>query len=178
MAFLTAEVKGVSESLAAFSYLKNGVKNRVVRKAVTAASLPHLQYARKASEYHDRTKLLRRSMGRRIKTYRESGTTIAVTGARSGFSRFTFKLGEWNPATGIRGIVHKMRAGKYAKVDPRKYSHLVERGHGGPHPAPPKNFLRHAFQASRAQCESKFASKFSVELLSEASKAAARLGNV
>ena len=167
MAFLTCEVRGGQQGIQAFDELKNGVRNRVVRKAVTAGSLPHLTYARKAPEFKNQTGLLRRSFGRRIKTYRGSNVTISVVGPRSGFAKQVMSQGAWNPSTGNRGI-------KFRKVDPRRYAHLVERGHGGRSPAPPKNPLRNAFVTSRSQCESLFATKFTAEVMIEAGKAAAK----
>lgn len=90
------------------SRLKEAVKRRVLRKAVTAASKPVLKAAK--TKAPKQTGLLRKSLGRRTKTYRKSGVAVAVVGPREGFSKEV--------------VVN----GKSEFRNPVKYAHLVELG--------------------------------------------------
>jgi hypothetical protein len=77
---------------------------KVARKAMYAMTTPVLQTAR--AKVRVRYGILKRSLGRVIKTYRQSGATVGVVGPRKGF----------------RVII------KGKPVDPVKYAHLVEFG--------------------------------------------------
>ncbi len=167
MSFISTKLSGVSSSIGAFEEMKNGVRNRVVRKSVYAGTVPMNRAAKVNKRYRDRTGLLRKSMGRKVKTYRNSGITIGVIGPRRGFARTVNQLGAWSAALGRRSI-------RQVKINPANYAHLVEHGHGGPAPAPPKNFLQASFNSSRSDSQEKFTSKFNVEVLSEAAKAYAK----
>lgn len=70
---------------------------------------------------------LKKSLGYRPKTYKSG--VFAIVGPRKGFR------------ININGKPH----------DPAKIAHLVEMGHGGPHAAPEKPFLRPAMDSTRGQ---------------------------
>ena len=71
---------------------------------------------------------LEESLGQRGRTY--GATVVSVVGARGG-DKFTFIDPDGN------------------KHVPAKIAHLVEFGHGGPHPAEPHPFLRPAYDETR-----------------------------
>lgn len=169
-AFVTASIKGLQSSIQSLSELKNGVRNRVVRKSVSAGSTPMNTAAKRSSEFKNHTRLLRKSLGRKVRTYKNSGATIAVIGPRPGFERTVMKTGGWDVGLGRKTI-------KYVRVNPVKYAHLVEGGHGGPAPAPPKRYLRKAFNQSQSTSQNVFSSKFKEALQVEINKAASRLKN-
>jgi HK97 gp10 family phage protein len=167
MTFVSAKVVGVASSLAAFEEMKRATKNRIVRKAVTSGTNPMNRAAKASSKFIDRTGLLRKSIGKKVRTYRNSGATIGVIGPRRGFARNRNVLGSWNASTGHRSI-------NQVRINPTHYAHLVEHGHGGPAPAGPKRFLLSSFNASKSSAIADFSSKFSVEVMSEAAKAYAK----
>lgn len=157
MSFVTVKLSGVSASIGAFEHMKNATRNRIVRKSATAGTQPQLVAARRSNAFRNRLGLLRKSFGKKVRTYK-SGITVGVVGPRRGF-RSTGRLIRWNQ-TEI--------------IDPVRYAHLVEHGHGGPRPASPKRFMKQAFNHSRGQATDRFSSKFSVEVMAEAAKAAAK----
>ncbi|MBE3118843.1 MAG: HK97 gp10 family phage protein [Candidatus Atribacteria bacterium] len=77
-----------------------------------------------------RSGVMAESIGAIQRTYRGSGTVITVIGPQSGFEEAS--------AIEYLGRPH----------DPTKIGHLVEYGHGGPHPARPHPFLRPAIDAN------------------------------
>lgn len=113
------------------SRLKEAVNRRVLRKAVTAASKPVLKEAK--AKAPKETGLLKKSLGRRTKTYRNSGTAVAVVGPREGFKKEVTVNGK----TEVR--------------NPVKYAHLVEYGtiQTAAHP-----FLRSAWEGTKAVARS------------------------
>mgnify|MGYP007112117419 CR=1 FL=1 len=53
------------------------------------------------------------------------------------------------------------------KHDPKKIAHLVEMGHGGPHAAEAKPFLRPAMYETAGACANKIAAEMSAGLRAE-----------
>jgi HK97 gp10 family phage protein len=99
-----AELKGVEEAVRNLTRLGKAVRARVKRKALTKGS----QVVNREVKQNAPTdsKLLRKSLYYRIKSYRQGGLMIAYVGPRLGFRQM------------VRG---KPR-------DPRFYAHIVERG--------------------------------------------------
>jgi HK97 gp10 family phage protein len=96
-----------------------------MRDALTKAARP---MARKAKSLAPKeTGLLKKSIKTKIITYPRISQVIALIGSDRNVSG-----------------THK---GK--KRQPSKYSHLVEFGHGGPHPAAPHPFLRPAYESEK-----------------------------
>ncbi len=81
-----------------------------------------------------RTGTLKKSLGIKMTTTRR-GTVLGVIGPRRGFKTQVGTTGK----------------GKPIYEDPANIAHLVEFGHGGPHPAPPHPFMRPAWQNSASQ---------------------------
>lgn len=154
---IRAEIDGVRETVANLMGLPQALRNRVLRPAVTKASR-RVAKAAKASRglansawfYGPVTVgLLRRSIIHKVKTYSRNGGTI---------------VGVIGPQTGLRMQVGtRRRQGKKSNVgdpiyyDPAKIAHLVEFGHGGPHPAPAHRFMETGYKATRAENQKEFA---------------------
>ena len=109
-----------------FRTLGDRVQRRVTRQAVNAAATPVLRSAR--AKAPNRSGLTKKSLGKKVKTYPQSGHVVALVG----------------PKTNVVGEVD----GK--KHWPAKIAHLVEGGHinsdgstTAPHP-----FMRPAFDES------------------------------
>ena len=99
------EVEGLAPLLRKLRQLAGRTEmGKVARKAMYAMTTPVLKTAR--DKVRVRYKVLKRSLGRRIKTYRQSGVTLGLVGPRKGF----------------RTVID----GK--PVDPINYAHLVEFG--------------------------------------------------
>lgn len=166
MATITAKLVGVPGALRAFEEMKNATRNRVVRKAARAGNRPQLVAVRQSSKFRNRTGLLRKSFLSKIRTYRQSSVTVAVTGpAFNTVGHLQTASVTWTPeaGAGVRSRVYTVRPGKYAP--------LVEGGHGGPAPAPAHPFMRSSFQSSRSNAEQRFTSKFVIETYAEAARA-------
>jgi HK97 gp10 family phage protein len=73
------------------------------------------------------------------------------------------------------GFEIKKKGSKKGRMhNPAKIAHLVEFGHGGPHPAPPHPFLRPALSAKQSQVKTEVTSKARERLAKEAAKARAK----
>lgn len=138
-----ADLKGFRELTAKLDQLKRSVRNRILRKAVTAAAGIVVNAAKAACPVE--TGQLRKSIGKRIKTYRRTGVVVGIVGPRTGFK---------NATTGR---------------NPTKYSHLVEFGSAT---SAAKPFLRPAFDGNQSACLQKMAEVIEQELEQEARKAA------
>lgn len=111
------QVEGLGEALRALDSLANAARNRIVRQAVTAGARV---IARKAKALAPRELgLLKKSIGQKVKVYRNTGTAAAVIGPRHGFRKPAVrKKGKWRPAAVHPG----------GEADPAFYAHLVELG--------------------------------------------------
>jgi HK97 gp10 family phage protein len=136
-ATVKATIQGMEELSKLLKLLPGRVQKKVLRKAIVAASSPIVKQARANAPV--RFGFLKRSVGRKVKTYR-TGNVVAVIGAKRGSGN--------------------------SRHEPANYSHLVERGTrphqiskgavidkvltaGKPHPgAKPKPFLKPAFDAN------------------------------
>lgn len=104
--------------------LKRGVRNRLLRKALRAGSRPLVVAARALVPVRRKVKgsnvtpqkLLKKSLGVKIKTYKGGGIVVAVVGARSKKTQI---------GTRVRGP-HK---GQPVYENPANIAHLVEKGH-------------------------------------------------
>lgn len=151
---IKTEIKGLDGLLKKTKLLKNPVKaqqnacrrgGRVILKAAKPLcpedTDPHLS----------EKGLLRKSLGVIVKVYKKV-RVIALIGPRRGFRR--------QVGTVRRG----KRAGLPIYQDPAKIAHLVEYGHGGPHPAPPKPFLRPATDSSQSAVVNEMAESLKQDL--------------
>lgn len=103
-----AEIEGVRDLVKQLETLQTKVRKKTLRKMVTGmAKVVNKGMKRRAPR---RTKTLSKSIGQRVKVYRQSGNTVAIVGPRKGFAQV---------------IEHE---GKAIKVNPEKYAHLVEFG--------------------------------------------------
>lgn len=132
-------VYGYDTVLRRLQRMKQGARNRVLRPAVTKALKPLLASARSLARV--RTGLLRRSLHWKTLTYRRSGVVVGLVGARTGFKA---------TRQGKRTITPLGKKYKALGINPVRYAHLVEFGHGGPRPARPYPFLRPAWDANKA----------------------------
>lgn len=104
MAFaIRAKIEGVEALQATLKNLTGACQRKVLRPALNAEGTRILQAARRNVPV--KTKLLRKSLGKKIKTYKD-GTVIVVVGPRRGFKQVN------------KGKAH----------NPSFYAHLVEFG--------------------------------------------------
>jgi HK97 gp10 family phage protein len=151
---VSLEITGFEDLISALSQLKNTKARAACRAAISQASVPVSRSQKKLAPVDSRQ--TRKSIGRKIKTYRNSGTTVAIVGPRKGFkAEVTDKKG--------RKVLR----------NPTRYAHLVEGGHkiaiGGSLPrtgrkAPskqgfaggfvaPRPFVVPALEQNRSKCE-------------------------
>lgn len=105
------KIEGMDKILKKLSMLKKSAATKVMRKGIAAGTKVVLSGAKarlptKTKYLGKRSGLLRKSLGRKTKTYRQNGVVVGVVGPRKGFA--------------------KVIDGK--RVDPVKYAHLVEGG--------------------------------------------------
>ena len=99
-----ATVRGLEGIFAELRGVDAKVRKKILRKAVGEASKIVLRDAK--SRVPVATGQLRKSLGRRVKTYRGSGVVVVLVGPRTGF---------------------KTQVGDKT-VNPTQYAHLVEKG--------------------------------------------------
>lgn len=99
---ISARVDGLEPLLAKLETMKRTMGVKIARRAIGAGTKILLREAKaKTPRRHG---LLKKSQGRKIKVYRQSGTVVGIVGPRTGFG------------TVIKG----------KKVDPVKYGPIVE----------------------------------------------------
>jgi len=125
------KLTGDIELLERFAILPTKMQKKHGRRALTKAG--RLVIAAAKTHVPVRYGYLEESLGQRGRTY--GATVLTVVGARSG-NRFTYIDPD----------------GK--KHIPAKIAHLVEFGHGGPHPADPHPFLRPAYDETQHSTQS------------------------
>jgi HK97 gp10 family phage protein len=151
MVGVKAEFSGLSETLAKLHRIESQTaRGKILRAAANKAARPLLKAARSLVSVEDGW--LKKSLGMRIKSYRHSGTVVAMVGPRSGPSKKKKKGPRRSRRLKFLRSVFRLAvrlfAAKAAKVKkPTHYAHLVEFGHGGPSPAPAHPFLRPAWDA-------------------------------
>lgn len=123
---ISGKIEGLADVLRALDGVGKKVRKKALRKAVTKAARTVL-WAAKAT-VKKKTGLLRRSLGQRIKVYRESGAVVGIVGPRTGFKQ------------------EVTRDGKKVLSNPTRYAHLVELGAGRPAAYP---FLEPAFESNK-----------------------------
>lgn len=171
---VSVSVSGSKQTMLAFEYLKRGIRNRITRRAVATAVVPQNKAAKRTDRFKNRTGQLRRSLGTRVKTYRQSGAAFGVVGSRKGFRKTLVRtggrIGAFDPGLGYRPIRWTRTS---ITVDPRRYIHLVELGTKR---ARAREFLRNAFHQSKSEALTRFNSKFIAETSKETLAAAAAAG--
>lgn len=105
---IEARVEGIQDMIDVLKGLRPAVQRRILRPAITSEGRRMAAFAKLTVP--EKTGLLKKSQGSRVKTY-QSGAVVAIVGARRGF--------------------RKRVGNKF--VDPAKYDHLV---HGGTKPHP------------------------------------------
>lgn len=145
-----AKLIGDKQLLQTFRTLGERVQRKVVRQAVNAAATPVVKSAR--SKAPRRSGLLRKSLGKKVKTYTDTGTIVGLIGPR------TDVTGEYQGE----------------KVVPWRYAHLAESGHIDSRGefVPGQPFLRPAFEETQGQALDVMKDKIGSGVEREATKAA------
>jgi len=143
------EIDGMKELNAAIAALGSAsAKGRVTRAAVNAGGRVIRKQAKANARKIKRTGALAKSTDMKVKTYKQSGNTVAIIGPQKDFT--------------ITDPVH-------GKVNPRLYAHLVELG---TERSQAKPFLRAALLSCAGTVASVMQSKARDALAREVAKAA------
>lgn len=151
MANAGIQLLGDKELMKLFRQLGPRVQRRILRPAMNVAATPVVKAAK--SKAAKRSGLLKKSLGKKVKTYPDHGTVVAIVGPR------TSVVGE------VKGRKHW----------PAKIAHLVEKGHiarDGSY-VPPHPFLGLAFGESEGQALGVMKDKLAEGVVKEAAKGAA-----
>lgn len=105
---MQAKIEGLSGLLKALAGVDAKLRRKATRKAVGEAGKIILRAAK--GKVRKKSGLLKKSLGRKVKVYRGTGTAVAIVG----------------PRTGFRETVQ--RGNRQMLSDPVKYAHLVELG--------------------------------------------------
>lgn len=133
-----------------FKQLGDRVQRRVTRGAVNAATTPIVKAAKQKASASKESGLLKKSLGKKVRTYVEKKTVVGIVGPRKDI------VGEY----------------KGKKRWPAKYGHLVERGHiaaDGSH-VPPRPFLRPAYDETQGEAVAVMSDKMAAGVIKEASR--------
>lgn len=166
MAFkISGRIEGLEPMLARLRQLeKKSAQMRVLRAALTKGSKPVLDTAKKLAPVSGpedaplQPRLLRKSLGRRVKTYGGRSTVVVIIGPRSKPS-FRRQVG-----TRTRG----KQKGQPVIQNPTKYAHLVEFGTRRSRAFP---FLRPAFDLRKREAQAIIGREIFLGILRELAKA-------
>lgn len=144
MAGVRVELRGMADVLRRLQELGRTKAGRILRRALDAATKPILAAARQLVPVESGA--LRKSLGRRVKTYRGSGVVAVIIGPRRGQKREV----ERTPKGRLRVVPRKRATGAGGYRNPTRYAHLVERGSRRSKAEP---FLAPAMSRCRSQAE-------------------------
>ncbi len=147
--YIEGKLTGLQDLFRKLDELESKVRKKITSKALQAGMKPLTKAAR--AGIHDDTGQLRRSLGTRTRTYRNSGVVVVMMGPRTGF-KTTRSSGQFQ--------------------NPTQYAHLVERGRKGVQVArarvlssrvqvfgkqvaavPPRPFMQMAWDSQKANVE-------------------------
>lgn len=132
----------------AMANLDRRVRGRVAKNA-TAKAARYVAREAKARLTRRRTGLLHKSIGIKVKQ-KASGSCYARIGPRRGFAQQMVRTPKGRRL--LRKKEEPIAAAvkiKTITINPVRYAHLVEKGHGGPHAARAFPFLGPALQSAR-----------------------------
>lgn len=149
----TVSIIGLPEALRAFDAFPKGIRNKHLRIALSAAAGAIRDAAVPLARRQ--TGLLAKSLGIKVPNVSQadrSGKPVsAVIGARRRFVGPAITIGGITKLLSTRKATKRVVAGGKVQVRrPSRYSHLVEKGHRGPHPAPAYPFLGPAARSAGA----------------------------
>lgn len=154
------QVTGAAPLLSKFTDLPEKLQKKYGRRGVAKAARVLVKAAKALAPV--RSGLLKKSLGFRPRTYKH--TVLAVIGPRKETKASAAKRIKAGKALRYRGVV----GGKIHI--PAKIAHLVEGGHGGPHPAPPHPFVKPAMDANMAAMNTIIAAELRAGLVQESGK--------
>jgi HK97 gp10 family phage protein len=109
---IKGKLEGLEDTMKRMGRLKQSARGRIQRKAMNQATQP-ITRAVKANAPKGLGNL-KRSIGRKVQTYRSRMVTVGIVGPRKGYGKDVVTHG-----------------GKTRRVDPVKYAHIVEKGRKG-----------------------------------------------
>lgn len=151
---VTAKLDGLDAVLRRLASLKQGVRNRILRKALTAAARPMQQTAKELAPKE--SGLLRRSITVKVQTTGK-GEVVAKIGPKRGLKKSVkIRKDRVFRQRGRRTVKVARPTGEQLSMlrDPVRYAHLVEKGTVMRQAKP---FLQPAFDQNKAQAESTIA---------------------
>lgn len=140
-------ITGLKPLLGKLAGLRSTQARAVRRRALMEASKPILQTAKSLAPVE--TGLLRRSLGRRVRSYRSGSTIVVIIGPRSGFKQEV-----------------KRKKG-FVLANPTKYAHLTE---FGTYRTPGTHWLERSEEQTREQVVSKLKEAVAAGIEKEFSK--------
>lgn len=145
---MAMSIKGDKELIRLLNTLGERVQRKALRSAVSAAATPVVKSAK--SKVAKRSGLLKKSLGKKIVTNKQTNTVTAVIGARKS----------------VQGTVN----GKPYR--PSRIAHLVEKSHIGPggEYVPGQPFLGPALDETKGQAEGVLTTKLKQAVEREAAK--------
>jgi HK97 gp10 family phage protein len=161
---ITGTVDGLQPIINRMRGFKDGVKNRALKRGLTKVGRLVKKSAKALAPVDTTTQgltvkgLYKKSMDFQVSVIR--GTVVVKIG----------------PKSNKQQVGTRKRGGKKSKPgdpifqNPAKIGHLVEFGHGGPHPAPAKPHMRPAWDATRGLVLPIIAAEVDVEIGKQAVK--------
>ena len=148
---LKVKIEGLEPVLAKLRALPKKTQTKILRPLISKAGTQVLQTERGTVPVAEGW--LKRSLGTKVRVYK--GTVVVMVGPRTGYQRIRARtIGRVGKLVFVQKSGRKLSAfgkklAKGTTKRPTKYAHLVEYGHGGPHPAPPHPFARPAWDTKK-----------------------------
>lgn len=177
---IRGEIQGLAEVVATLKGLPAKLQRKIMRKALSKATKGTVAAARRLVPRE--TGLLKKSIGRKVVTYKESGVLVVVIGPRKGFRQDVTRRGRGKPSiadpVNYAHLVefgtkpHSLLKGASSRGRLKKATaDLVARGIGKIHPgAKARPFLRPAFDQTKGQILQIFAEEVQKGLAAEMAK--------
>lgn len=176
---MSLDLIGERELFRLLTDLPSRIERKVIGKALNAAAGPVKRAIAMRAKAHQLTGLMAKSIVvTRPRKYRRATVFLVVIGPRS--QRIPVrrtKKGTWR-GVGKKVAARMEAAGqKLTYINPAKYAHLVELGHGGRSPAPPYPFMRPGWESTKRVAAGTLLDYLWTGALSEARKLAMAQGN-
>lgn len=167
---ITGGLSGDHPLMEALAQLRSPtVRNRIKRLALRKAQKPLRERTRALARKE--SGLLKKSIGTKEKTYKNSGVVMAIVGPRSGFKR-------WVTVRGLRKLRNPVRTAHLVEQGTRAHDIPIRRGpfagtvvhHPGAHPYP---FLEPAWASQKSLVETILKREIEKGIVAEWSRGAA-----
>jgi len=164
---INAHIEGLEELQAVLRTLPGKISRRVMRPALSAEGTKVVQAARQ--KVPQETGLLKKSLGKKVKTYTDTNAVVAIVGPRSGFRQII----DGRPKNPVK-YAHLVEFGARPHLMPARSNVVTRKSYGGQiHPgSPAQKPLTKAYQSALVGAGERMTARIAIEIEKQAAKGA------